>query len=92
MFLTQISRFETGYRIREYMNTFQSVAGLIAGLISTHALSEIGFEYLFIVCGCFMLTSLFLTFIVHKTDLAQLLVSAEREHLEEDENGYQVYQ
>ncbi|CAL2030982.1 unnamed protein product [Caenorhabditis brenneri] len=68
-----------------------SAAGLIAGLISTHLLNEIGFENLFIVCGFFMVTSLLLTFIVHKTDLAQLMVSAEREHLEED-GEYQIYQ
>lgn len=35
-----------------------------------------------------MLTSLFLTFIVHKTDLAKLQLNAVREHEEEEEEVF----
>uniref|UniRef100_A0A8R1HYM3 Major facilitator superfamily (MFS) profile domain-containing protein n=1 Tax=Caenorhabditis japonica TaxID=281687 RepID=A0A8R1HYM3_CAEJA len=70
-----------------YLQCAVSLAGLFAGLISTHALPVIGFENLFLVCGLFMVLSLGLTFIVHKTDLARLMLSAQREHYEEEEEG-----
>ncbi|CAI5440789.1 unnamed protein product [Caenorhabditis angaria] len=62
-----------------------SLAGLIAGLISTHALPRIGFEYLFIVAGAFMCISFILTTIVNYTDLAKIQTQGRRRHEEENE-------
>ena len=52
--------------------TFQSVAGILAGLLSQFALPVIGFNYLFLLTGFFMLASFLMTTVLHCTDMAPL--------------------
>ncbi|CAB3405188.1 unnamed protein product [Caenorhabditis bovis] len=72
-FITHVCFGKTNFSvIYGFLQCAVSVAGLIAGLVSTHLLPMIGYEYLFMISGFFMTMSLALTTLLHKTDIASV--------------------